>query len=138
MFTGSILIKQMMLQPMALLQPIPWSHWNWWYRKIFLPWKISIKLNKNRLSNIEVIWPCIGMTKKFFWVKNLNECFDQPSNNKTYTQLSHIFCIRKKKKQNSGRLLSVVISYWWSYWDCSFFFSLFCILGIFNRHLSLF
>ena len=101
MFTGSILIKQMMLQPMALLQPIPWSHWNWWYRKIFLPWKISIKLNKNRLSNIEVIWPCIGMTKKFFWVKNLNECFDQPSNNKTYTQLSHIFCIRKKKKNKT-------------------------------------
>ena len=41
------------------------------------------------------------MTKKFFWVKNLNECFDQPSNNKTYTQLSHIFCIRKKKKKKT-------------------------------------
>lgn len=30
------------------------------------------------------------MTKKFFQIKNLNECFDQPSNNKTYTQQSHI------------------------------------------------
>lgn len=84
-----------------------------------------------------VIWHCIGMTKKFFQIKNLNERFDQPSRNKTYTQQSHILH-KEKKKKKSGRLLSVVFSYWWSYGDCNLFFSLFCILGIFNRHLSLF
>ena len=38
------------------------------------------------------------MTKKFFQIKNLNERFDQPSSNKTYTQQSHILHKEKKKK----------------------------------------
>ena len=52
------------------------------------------------------------MTKKFFQIKNLNERFDQPSNNKTYTQQSHILHKEKKKLWKttfSGYFLLVVL-----------------------------